>query len=330
MFTSRTLQFKLILFSLVFFSTLFYFLRRTSSVFFVTQFYQRYAYATFLGPPSVSGELDKDPYFTSVRLLAFQILHANRTRTRMEPQIPFLVLALPTVPAAWLAVLASEGAIIVPVAPVDLPATSKDWIARSRFRDVLSKLRLWQLTQYDKVLFLDADTILLAPLDSIFTDPELSRPMSTLQNTSDSISVKGSLPPTYLLSASADTWGDQTEWLRPGHEEYLCACFMLFTPSEDLFNYYQLILSQHKPLFDMNFPEQDLLIYAHRKDGNMPWKRIPIEWSANDGRLIDRLGSQLKSLHIKAWEGANGGNLAGEQTKKLWRNLVQEMENYHA
>ena len=99
MFTSRTLQFKLILFSLVFFSTLFYFLRRTSSVFFVTQFHQRYAYATFLGPPSVSGELDKDPYFTSVRLLAFQILHANRTRTRMEPQIPFLVLALPTVPA---------------------------------------------------------------------------------------------------------------------------------------------------------------------------------------------------------------------------------------
>lgn len=60
-----------------------------------------------------------------------------------------------------------------------LPA-SKDCITKSRFRDVLSKLRLWQLTQYGK----DADTILLAPLDPIFTDPEISRPMSTLQITS--------------------------------------------------------------------------------------------------------------------------------------------------
>jgi hypothetical protein len=104
---------------------------------------------------------------------------------------------------------------------------------------------------------------------------------------------------------------------------------MLVTPSEDLFRYYQLILSQHKPLFDMDFPEQNILIYTHRQDGNMSWKRIPIEWSANDGRMIDRLGGPLKSLHIKAWKGAEGGNLADEGTKKLWRSLMQEMDSYH-
>jgi alpha-N-acetylglucosamine transferase len=235
------------------------------------------------------------------------------------------------VPGSWLSTLASEGATIVPVAPLDLPPRSKDWLPKSRFRDVLSKLRLWQLTDYDKILFLDADTILLAPLDSIFTDPELSMPMPVIQNSSVDRSA-AALPSSYLLSASADTWGNQTLWLQPGpgHQEYLCACFMLLTPSENLFQYYQWILSQSETLFDISLPEQNLLFYAHRADGSMPWRRIPIEWSANDVEIMERLDGRLKSLHIKSWDGAEGTNLAEQKVKSLWRSLMREMESYHA
>ena len=37
-----------------------------------------------------------------------------------------------------------------------------------------SKLRIWQLTEYDKVIFIDADLIVLKNLDKFFSYPQLS------------------------------------------------------------------------------------------------------------------------------------------------------------
>jgi alpha-N-acetylglucosamine transferase len=309
---------------------------RTSPAYLVSSIshsHQKYAYATFLGPSTPfftkpDPPPDQEDYFNAARLLTFQILHSNRTRTRIHPSAPFLILTLPSVPDSWLSTLTSEGATIVPVVPLDLPPESGNWLQKSRFRDVLSKLRLWQLTDYDKILFLDADTILLHPLDSIFTDPELSMPMPVIRNNSTDDRSEASLPSSYLLSASADTWGNQTLWF--DHQEYLCACFMLLTPSEHMFKYYQWLLSQAGTLFDLSLPEQNLLFYAHRADGNMPWKRIPIEWSANDAEIMHRLDGRLKSLHIKSWDGAEGTNLADQKVKSLWGSLMREMESYHS
>jgi len=298
--------------------------------------HQKYAYATFLGPPtgsSFGSDPDTEPYFTSVRLLNYQVLHAPNTHTRLPPPIPFLVLTLPSVPALQLATLAAEGATIVPVQPLDLPPTfDQSAIKRSRFRDVLAKLRLWQLTQYDKILALDADTLILSPLDSIFDDPHLSAPMPTLQNDSSLTDLRTPLPSTYLLSASADTWGSQAEWIKSNHPAYLCACFMLLRPSDAIFAYYEWVLNQPEARFKAYYPDQDLLIYAHRPEGAMPWRRVPVNWSMNDGEAPDELKmaeNSVKSLHVKGWKGADGGNVGSEKVKKLWKDRVDEMERYY-
>ena len=295
----------------------------------------KYAYATFLGPPTIyqsesEADTDSDPYFTSVRLLTYQLLHSPTTRTGARTPIPFLVLTLPSVPPSHLSTLAAAGATIIPIQPLDLPETfNQRLITHSRFRDVLSKLRLWQLTAYTKIVFLDADTILLSPLDSLFTDPDLSTPLATLPGNSSAAPTGAPPPSTYLLAASADTWGPQSEWLKPGHPEYLCACFMLLSPSEEMFQYYTSILSGPDAPSNAAYPEQDLLIYAHRRDGRMPWRRIPVQWSANDGRLVGELAGGVRSLHVKAWERAQGGNAADEGTREMWRGLVREMEEYY-
>lgn len=305
---------------------------------------RRFAYSTFLSPAwstsenttaSDSASLD-DPYFVSVRLLNYQIRHANTTKTQLK-NVPFLILALPNVPAHQVEILKDEGATIVPIEPLELPdAFDKDFIENSRFKDVLSKLRLWQLTDYGKILYIDADAFLLANLDDIFTDPDLGTPMKTRlggrdsgQGDTDNAAV--SPPDTYLLAASADTYGDQTEWEEPGHVNYLCACFMLLTPSSALFDYYTSILGGPHAPPNAAYPEQDLLIYAHRLDGPMPWKRIPIHWSSNDGEMNDELALRggVRSLHVKGWEGAEGGNVANEKYKKVWRELVEEMEGFY-
>ncbi|MCJ1362809.1 hypothetical protein MMC16_001915 [Acarospora aff. strigata] len=347
----------LLLYLVLIFCTLIYFLPRWSSLssWFPLAistrpriFQPKYAYATFLSQhapssahPGFSLDQDRDPYFTSVRLLTYQLLHSRLTRTRLEPPIPFLVLALPDVPASQLSILASEGATIIPIQTLTLPATfnQSSSVSRSRFRDVLAKLRLWQLTSYDKILALDADTILLSRLDDIFSDPVLSTPMLTLpdkgsEEKSGSRVVETEAPPpplpsTYLLSASADTWGNQVDWTLPGQPAYLCACFMLLAPSDAVFAYYEWILARPEASFTAAYPDQDLLIYAHRQEGRMPWRRVPIEWSANDGERVHELAEGgVKSLHVKGWRGADGGNAGGAKVGRLWNGLVEEMEDY--
>ena len=304
----------------------------------------QYAYATFLSPyaPSSSSPSDsptsipdsQDPYFTSLRLLTYQLLHDPRTRTRLHPPIPLLILALPTVPSSQTTLLASHGANIILIQPLDLPASfnaTASSISRSRFRDVLAKLRLWQLTQYDKVLALDADTILISPLDNIFTDPEFSTPSRTRPantSTSSTHDLDPPLPSTYLLAASADTWGAQIDWVGSALPSYLCACFMLLTPSATLFTYYEAVLNRPEAAFTAAYPDQDLLIYAHRREGRMPWRLLPLTWSANDGGMLEEV-PELKSLHVKAWDGAEGGNLGGKKVALIRKKLVGKMEDFY-
>ncbi|OCL11244.1 glycosyltransferase family 8 protein, partial [Glonium stellatum] len=169
---------------------------------------EKYAYATFLGPPTVyesdsASGTDSDLYFTSIRLLTYQLLHSPATRTAAQPPIPFLVLALPSVPASHLSTLAAAGATIIQIQPIHLPSTfNQPLTTPSRSRNALSKLRLWQMTAYTKLLFLDANTMLLSPLDALFTDAALSIPATTLppnSNTTDPL-THPPLPPTYLLA----------------------------------------------------------------------------------------------------------------------------------
>ncbi|PSN73576.1 nucleotide-diphospho-sugar transferase [Corynespora cassiicola Philippines] len=292
----------------------------------------KYAYATFLGPPTSHNATTTnstrslgDPYFTSTRLLTYQILHAPQTRTHL-PHAPFLILVLPSTPEAWINVLQAEGATIVRIEPIDLSPTSgafdRQWVAQSRFRDVLAKLRLWELDAWDKILYLDADSFLLHNLDGIFEDKDVGITQKTLSlgsSAADGASEEASaedrqgeelMPEEYLMAASTDTYGSQLEWEPPSasHPEYLCACFMLVRPSRRVFGYYMHVLNRaENPLKDAVYPEQDLLIWVHRKEGRMPWKRIPIVWSANDGDMDGRVG-RVRSLHVKGWEGAEGGN----------------------
>lgn len=303
----------------------------------------KYTYATFLGPPtstSSSGNattnataLPEDPYFTTVRLLNYQIRHAPKTRTKLK-DTPFLVLTLPSVPQSHIDVLKKEGATIVQTEPLNLPdAFNKNFINNSRFRDVLAKLRLWELVSWDKIIYLDADSYLLQNLDDLFTEPSLSHMQKTLAPNASAEDDGVEPPKEYLMAASTDTYGDQTPWEEPGHVNYLCACFMLFAPSAQLFDYYYNILTLPNPppaLRDAYYPEQDLLIYVHRLTGRMPWRRIPITWSANDGEMNDEyaLKGGIKSLHVKGWQGAEGGNVANEKYKEVWRGLVKEMEEY--
>lgn len=55
------------------------------------------------------------------------------------------------------------------VAPIENPAG--DRLLFSRFGAVFTKLRVWELTDFDRVVFLDADTLVLKNVDDLFERP---------------------------------------------------------------------------------------------------------------------------------------------------------------
>jgi alpha-N-acetylglucosamine transferase len=113
---------------------------------------------------------------------------------------PLLVLA--TAEAQHLEELASEGCRIV---PVDQPSVSAEFRERhSRealhraapfnkgnkpaFHDPVDnfcKLELWKLEAYRKIVFLDADAVVVKPIDTLFDYPEFSGAPNVYQDLSD-------------------------------------------------------------------------------------------------------------------------------------------------
>lgn len=110
-----------------------------------------------------------------------------RSLQRTGTEAPLVVLALDGL--SGLDALAAEGCRIVPIAPLPLSAEFRARHSRSaqhadapftrgvkpEFHDPLMnfcKLRLWELEEFRRVVFLDADTIVLRNIDRLFLYPE--------------------------------------------------------------------------------------------------------------------------------------------------------------
>ncbi|KAL2822641.1 nucleotide-diphospho-sugar transferase [Aspergillus granulosus] len=283
----------------------------------------RYAFATIL-----TGEEDNDnpvlekPYFMAARLLSYQLLHSPDTRSATD--IPFLVLVTEDVPSEQREVLTRDGATVIPVDTI-----SRDWVLPKwdRWKGVLAKLNVWKMTAYDKIAFLDADSIIFRPVDGIFTDSTtvIQKTKPGDNKTVPSLSV---LPSTYMIAGIHDSWVETN--LPPTEEpgknfyvknNYMNAGFFVFAPSEQIFEYYTSLLNS-PGAFDPNYPEQNLLNCAHRVDGPMPWVDIGTQWSQK-GTRREAYEKGLKSVHQKWWVGMGDEVLDGYVAK-----VMKEMKEF--
>eukprot|EP00301_Raphidiophrys_heterophryoidea_P003616 c11626_g2_i1.p1 GENE.c11626_g2_i1~~c11626_g2_i1.p1 ORF type:complete len:387 (-),score=99.70 c11626_g2_i1:97-1104(-) len=79
-----------------------------------------------------------------------------------------------------------EGVKVVLVEPVPLPELVQKYGPPRHISDY-TKIKLWQLTQYDKVVFLHCQSLVLQPIDELFAFPEFTAPQligaSAIHNT---------------------------------------------------------------------------------------------------------------------------------------------------
>ena len=275
-----------------------------------------FAYATFLSGSSESEDQDDDSdiYFVSTRVLAYQLLHVPETRTLSS--IPLVVLVTPDVTQSKRARLELDGVVVI---PVDLVVSDWATAGLARWKSVLTKMRLFELVQYEKVLFMDSDMLINRPLDGIFQDPSTTV-METLNVSTPANVEEGQPPPAYAFAGNPEAFTTEHDW-PPPDGNYLNAGFFVFTPSLELFQYYMSLL-QIPDLFNPSMPEQNLLNYAHRKDGNMPWQRLHYGWNINWPTVKD-LNNGVASMHDKYW------NPLDRELGNRWLKLRWEMAGYY-
>lgn len=174
---------------------------------------------------------------------------------------------------------------------------------------------------------LDGDMILLDTLDGIFNDPaaQIANTSHNISNPSD----EPSIPSDYLLASIGEVASDDhafpPDWdhglKKPG---YFCAGFFMLKPNKQIFDYYIALLDIPNR-FNPEYMEQNLLNYAHRWDGPMPWKELQYSWnirSVNDNDL----DKGLVSMHEKWWEEPWSKS---QRVKDIFTSMRWEMEGYY-
>ena len=288
---------------------------------------KRYAYATLLTS-------DDESYFTAARVLSYQLLSDPETRTNQS--IPFVVMVTKLVPKHQRQQLARDGASVVYVEDVPLPWWIRQRLRRpSRFGDQFTKLRIFQMLEYDLVLYLDADNLLMKPLDGAFED-DACRPSDTQVSNPSILERDRSLTPPaqYIFAARPDNGrsndgsngGNYEHPIPPMERDQLSAGFWVAAPSNEIYDYYMSLMTSStfgvfRP-FDPQFMEQAMFDYAHRRDGRMPWKSLNYKWSSTFPGVQD-ITAGIASLHDKFW--IHGP----DELTARWKRKKEEMELLH-
>jgi alpha-N-acetylglucosamine transferase len=282
----------------------------------------RYAYTTLLTS-------EDEAYFTATRVLAYQLLADPETKTHHS--IPFVVMVTKSVPRHQRQQLVLDGATVVFVEDVALPWWIRQRLRRpSRFGDQFTKLRVLQMLEYDRVLYLDADTLLMRSLDGIFQDPAVITPSNTqISRHSIFAGDDAPMPAQYVFAARPDngrsndgsSGGSYEHPIPPMERDQLSAGFWIAAPSNELYNHYMSVMASStlgvfRP-FDPQFMEQAMFNHVHRRgDGSMPWKSLDYKWSATFPNVQD-VEAGIASLHDKFWLHGPEPLMARWKQKKL-------------
>ena len=105
--------------------------------------------------------LTQPGYLVGVRALRASL-------ARVGSPYPLVVVVTPEIGAHDRELLADEGCLLRVVEPVRPPAGLRDSYANARFAEVWTKLAVWGLTEFERLVVLDADMLVTRNMDELF------------------------------------------------------------------------------------------------------------------------------------------------------------------
>lgn len=233
---------------------------------------------------------------------------------------PLIVMTTEAISLSDCEDLQAEGCIIHHVEPLYPRDDLDQHYASAQFGEVWTKLRAWQLTEYERVVFLDADMLVLQNMDELFTldlgDDLLAACHACRCNPNKIASYPASWQPEFCHY----TWQERGEPAPANVDYYLNGGFLVLKPDNHLFEQLSERIAAIDDLSAYQFSEQDLLneFFADR------WKPLSYIYNA------------LKTLpfqHSQLWQEDEVKNLHYILAKPWKRDLNQpeiERDRYYA
>ncbi|EPY54002.1 acetylglucosaminyltransferase [Schizosaccharomyces cryophilus OY26] len=304
-----------------------------------------FAFVTMLLASSVKGDETNQPvqdwYYNATRLLVYRLSHYPETKSRF----PIIVMATKGVENWKLDQLKDDGAIVEVVDPLyadDVVDNINDMaVLDTRWSMMFTKLRIFEMYEYDRLCFLDSDILPIRNIDEVFNvHQQSSIYLSSLEiynklrmylkgkNWGEDFSAyeaqrKDFYPYVFAAVSDPGLWHDTP----PNFRDYFNAGLFVFHPSTA--HYKRLMtLARFPKLYDnANMMEQSLLNFAYSSAGQFPWERL--DWTYNGVWTRKPDLAYLKTVHGKLWqeEGSMGYD---PDTSALWWDAFHDMEDFYA
>ena len=235
---------------------------------------------------------------------------------RSGTRYPLLVMVTSGIDDDVRRILADDGCLVREVEPLRPTSDDGAGYANARFAEVWTKLAVWNLTDHDRVVFLDADMLVVAPMDELF---DLDLAPGTIAachacrcNPNRIASYPTAWTPDRCVYTHLAGGGELPDAL----DEYLNGGLLVLTPDGAVFNDMLARLSALEDLSGYPFAEQDFLNEYYRGR----WQPLPYVYNA------------LKTLpfqHPALWDAAAVKNIH-YIIDKPWQGELGPTDRYYA
>ena len=246
-----------------------------------------------------------DPYFLSTEQLVYRTLWKPDTAT--IEGYPFTVFVAPFIAQEQRDLLRGAGANVVELSLIDWKPTVNIF---ARWRDLFSKLHMWNQTQFSLIAFLDSDAFPLKPLDDIFEISNLQRCKAELLTNSEDKAMEDEIC-DYVFSG-----------VRMMYVQEINVGVTVFNPNKAMHK--RLVRESSDPNnFDNNMAEQAFLNKYFGQDSPFPTQFIPREYNGFFANADEE--DKLKVLHEKLWAFTGGATWA----EGMFENTHKEMISFY-
>lgn len=251
-------------------------------------------------------------------LVGVKALH--RSLKQSHTRWPLIVMTTEAISLADREALQAEGCVVHPVDPIYPNSALEPHYASAQFGEVWTKLRAWQLTDCERVVFLDADMLVLQNMDELFTLDLGDNLLAACHACRCNPNQIASYPASWQPENCHYTWQDRGEPAPVLLDNYLNGGFLVLTPDNAVFAQLAERVAAIVDLKAYPFSEQDLLNEAFHG------RWLPLSYIYN----------ALKTLpfqHSRMWKEREVKNLHFILAKPWKRDLQQpegERDRYYA
>lgn len=213
--------------------------------------------------------LTQTDYLAGVRTLH----HALRqTQTRY----PLVIMVTENIPAAVAAELTAAGCEVVLVPPLSLPQEATQHYASARFAEVWTKLRAWQFTDFERVVFLDADMLVRENIDELMEIALPENGIAACHACRCNPHRIASYPDNWRPENCFYHWQDRQQPPPAQLEPYFNSGMLVLEPHVGVLHQLEQRIAAIRDFARYPFPEQDLLNEFFRGR----WRQLPFIYNA--------------------------------------------------